>query len=174
LTMTTHDFTLVLDRWPTDAEQDALFASGCDDATFGDEQGVPIAEFDRSAETSAEAIASAVETINNAGIRVLRILDHDLMTLADIANRLGQSRESVRRYVTGDRGPGGFPPPVNPARGGTVFYRWSEVAPWVREHLGIDVPEEDPTLVFANLILQARQYSRHVPNADRLVNLLNT
>jgi len=172
--VTTYDFTLVLDRWPTEDEQDSLFASGCDDATFGDEQGVPVAEFDREAETPAEAVASAIQTLDRAGLRALRVIDHDLMTLADVAIRLGQSRESVRRYATGDRGPGGFPPPANPARGGTVFYRWSEIAPWVRQHLGIEVQEEDPTLAFANLILQARQYSKHVSNAELLTSLLNT
>jgi len=44
----------------------------------------------------------------------------------------------------------------------------------VRQHLGIEVQEEDPTLAFANLILQARQYSKHVSNAELLTSLLNT
>ncbi|MFI5934501.1 hypothetical protein [Actinoplanes sp. NPDC051494] len=94
------------------------------------------------------------------------------MTLADVADRLGQSRESVRRYATGDRGPGGFPPPVNPARDGTLFYRWSEVAPWVRDRLDLDVPDANPTLVMANLVLQARGVVGRVEGAPALTGLL--
>jgi hypothetical protein len=170
--MTTHVFTLVFDRRPTDEELDALFAAGCDDAAFGMEHGLPVAEFDREAPTLADAIAAAVRAVETAGLTALRVLDEDLVTLADVAGRIGQSRESVRRYATGERGPGGFPPPVNPARDGTVFYRWSEVAPWVRRHLGVDVPDTDPSLVVANLILQARQHRDHVAHISALLDLL--
>ncbi|MCX4469117.1 hypothetical protein OOK41_02095 [Micromonospora sp. NBC_01655] len=170
--MTTHVFTVVLDREPADDELDALFAAGCDDAAFGSENGLPIGEFDREAETMADAIASAVRELDGVGLVALRIADQDLLTLADIADRIGQSRESVRRYTTGERGPGTFPPPVNPARDGTSFYRWSEVAPWIRRNLKIDAPESDPALVVANLVLQARQHRERVPHMAALVNLL--
>ena len=153
--VTTHEFTLVLDRPPTDDELDALHAAGCDDAIFGHEDGLSIAEFDREAPALADAIATAVIQIEQVGLAAVRVLDTDLVTLADIGNRIGQSRESVRRYVTKERGPGEFPPPVNPTREGTVFYRWSEVAPWIRNRLGLHVPDIDPTLVVANLIVQA-------------------
>lgn len=170
--MTTHVFTVVLDRRPTDDELDALFVAGCDDAAFGTEHGLPVAEFDREAPTLADAIASAVRAVETAGLVALRVLDEDLVTLADVAGRIGQSRESVRRYATGERGPGGFPPPVNPAREGTLFYRWSEVAPWVQQHLGIDVPDTDPALVVANLVLQARQHRDQVAHMSALSDLL--
>jgi hypothetical protein len=168
----TYAFTVVLDRRPTETELDALFEAGCDDALFGVEKGLPVGEFDREASNLAEAIASAVRDVESTGLTVLRILDEDLLTLADIADRIGQSRESVRRYATGERGPGGFPPPVNPARDGTVFYRWTEVAPWLRSRLGLDIPEVDPALVFANLVLQARQHRDRVDHASALTDLL--
>lgn len=170
--MTAHAFIVVLDRRPTDDELDALMAAGCDDAAFGVEHGLPVAEFDREAPALADAIVSAVRDIEADGLVALRILDEDLVTLADIADRIGQSRESVRRYTTGERGPGGFPPPANPAREGTVFYRWSEVAPWVRRHLGVDVPDVDPALVVANLVLQARQHRDKVAHMSALSDLL--
>ncbi|MGW5556617.1 helix-turn-helix transcriptional regulator [Micromonospora sp. NPDC003944] len=170
--MTMHVFTLVLDRQPTDDELDALCAEGCDDAAFGTENGLPIAEFDRESDTMADAIASAVKTLDHAGLTAVRVLDQDLVTLADIAGRIGQSRESVRRYATGDRGPGTFPPPVNPAREGTVFYRWSEVRSWVGRNLNIQAPDSDPALVVANLVLQARQHRERVPHWGTLVELL--
>jgi hypothetical protein len=170
--MTPYGFRVVLDRVPTDDELDALFAAGCDDAAFSMEQGLSIAEFDREAPTLADAIVSAVRDIESASLVVMRVLDEDLVTLADIGDRVGQSRESIRRYATGERGPGGFPPPVNPGREGTVFYRWSEVAPWVREHLAVNVPDVAAALIVANLILQARRIQGQVDNMDALRDLL--
>ncbi|HEX6076633.1 MAG TPA: hypothetical protein VFZ32_15390 [Micromonosporaceae bacterium] len=168
-----HTFTVILDRRPTDLELDALFEAGCDDAVFGIEQRMPIAQFDREAATLADAVASAVRDLESVGLTALRVIDEDLVTLADIANRIGQSRESVRRYVTGERGPGGFPPPVNPAREGTVFYRWSEVAPWIRSRLRTEVSDVDPALVVANLVLQARQHRNQVAHISALSDLLS-
>src|SRR6476469_6997859 len=162
LVVTTHVFTIVLDRLPTDVEFEDLFSAGCDDASFGTEGNLPIAEFDREASSLAEAIVSAVHSLEAVGLSPVRVVDQDLLTLADIGARLGQSRESIRRYVTGLRGPGGFPPSVNPTREGTAFYRWSEVAPWAREHLQIDVSVEDPTLVAANLMLQIRRFRERI------------
>jgi hypothetical protein len=170
--MSGHVFTLVLDYVPTHEQFEALVAAGCDDAAFGVESGLAVAEFDRTASTLADAIASAVRAVESAGLRALRVVDEDLLTLADIADRIGRSRESIRRYVTGQRGAGGFPPPVNPTRDGATFYRWSEVATWIREHLDVDVPDTDPTLVVANLILQARQYRTQVIHMSALIDLL--
>jgi hypothetical protein len=170
--MGTHVFTVVLDRRPTDAELDALFEAGLDDATFGVERDFPVVEFDREAPALADAVASAVRQLDVVGLAPVRVLDNDLLTLADIADRIRQSRESVRRYATGERGPGGFPPPANPARAGTVFYRWSEVAPWVRDKLGLDAPDNDPALVVANLVLQARQLKGKVEHMSALSDLL--
>src|SRR4051794_154208 len=108
--MTTYTFTLVLNRRPTDQEVDELFGAGCDDATFGADDGIPIAEFDREASALVDAIVSAVRAIESVGLTAVRVMDQDLVTLADISDRIGQSRESVRRYAAGTRGPGGFPP----------------------------------------------------------------
>lgn len=170
--MGTHSFTIVLDRQPTDSELDELFSIGCDDAAFGTEGGVPTAEFDRETPDLANAIVSAVRALESVNLSPLRVVDQDLLTLADMANRIGQSRESIRRYAQGSRGPGGFPPPVNPAREGTTFYRWSEAALWFEKHLGIDTSDSDSTLVAANLILQARRLRDRVTNMPVLVELL--
>jgi hypothetical protein len=167
-------FTFVLNRPPTDDELDAFFAAGNDDVIFGAENGLPIAEFDREASSLTEAIVSAVRSVESVGLVPVRVIDQDLLTLADIADRIGQSRESVRRYATGERGPGGFPPPVNPVRDGTVFYRWSEVVPWIQEHLDVDVSDGELALVVANLVLQARQHRSRVDNIAVLSQLLTT
>jgi hypothetical protein len=170
--MSSYVFRVVLAQRPTDTELNKFIDSGVEDATFGTERGVPIVEFDREATSLAEAVASAVRDLEDADMTAIRVVDEDLVTLADIADRVGQSRESIRRYATGDRGPGGFPPPVNPSRDGTVFYRWSEAAPWLCQTLGLDVPEVDPALVVANLVLQARQLVSRVERASALTDLL--
>jgi len=167
-----HVFTFVLDHEPNDHQLDTLIDAGCDDAAFGVEHGIAIAEFDRDAPTLADAIASAVIAVESTGLQALRVIDNDLLTLADIADRVGQSRESIRRYATGQRGDGGFPPPVTPGRDGATFYRWSEVAPWLRERLDLAVQDPDPVLVVANLILQARQHRSQVAHISALSDLL--
>jgi hypothetical protein len=170
--MATHVFTLILDREPTDEEFDALVEAGCDDAAFGVDGGLAVADFDRKAPALADAIASAVRAIESVGLRAIRVVDGDLLTLADIADRIGRSRESIRRYTTGARGGGNFPPPANSGREGAAFYRWSEVAPWLRTHAGIDAPNPEVGLVVANLVLQARQHRDRVPHMAALSALL--
>lgn len=91
-----------------------------------------------------------------------------MVTLAEIADRAGRSRENVRRYSIGERGGGDFPPPVNPGGEGTIFYRWSEVVPWLRDHIGLDVTVEEPALVVANHLLQARDQAARVPHCSVL------
>ena len=55
--------------------------------------------------------------------------------MADIAARAGRPRESVRLLVTGERGPGGFPPPVNDPRSRYRLWRSSEVQLWFEKSL---------------------------------------
>lgn len=151
-------FMIVLNRAPDDTEIETLFEAGCDDAAIAIEGGHAVAEFDREADSLAGAIVSAVRDIERAGFFAARVLDGDLMTLADIAERVGRSREALRLYSTGARGPGGFPPAVNP--GGEVrFWRWTEVAPWLKAY-GIPVAEEGAVLAAANAALQFRALSR--------------
>ena len=55
-----------------------------------------------------------------------------------------------------------------------MFYRWSEVAPWLRQHLetAAAIPDVDAALVYANLIVQARQLRRRVEQPAALTDLL--
>jgi hypothetical protein len=166
-------FRLILDRKPTDDELDLLFEAGCDDAGFERGPRGASASFNREAPTLAGAVASAIQDVESTGLRVTGVVERDLWTVDDIADRIGRSREAVRRYTTGERGPGGFPHPFDPEpRDRYVFYRWSEVAPWLREKLGLDVEDPDPTLLVANSILQARKHRDRVANMKALTDLL--
>lgn len=130
--MDTYEFTLVIDGDVMGDEAiDALFEAGCDDATFGGIDGSSYGGFDREAETLEQAIASAIAQVESVhGLVVVRVEPDDLVTLTDIAHRLGRTRESVRLLAAGERGPGGFPPPVSHLRTRNRLWRWSDVAAW--------------------------------------------
>lgn len=130
--MTEHNFTLILSG-DVEKQLDALYEAGCDDATFGSVDGVPYAEFDREAPTLAQALRSAIADVESVpGISVQRVEPDDLVTAAEIAARLGRSRESVRLLIAGRRGDRAFPAPVSHMRERNRLWRWSEVASWAQ------------------------------------------
>lgn len=150
-----HEFTLVLEGSdvlePRNLE--AWFEAGCDDATFGEVDGIGFADFSREGPTAPEAILSAIEQVESAvpTVRVIRVEPDDLVNASDIAHRLGRSRESVRLLVAGERGPGGFPPPVSHLRARGRLWRWAEVARWAQEALDDDVSHDDAPMFIAAL-----------------------
>jgi predicted DNA-binding transcriptional regulator AlpA len=163
-------FALVLDRVPTGDDLARLFTLGCDDAAFGAEGDIAVAEFDRYAETTAAAIVSATRAVESAGLRPTDVAATLRLTLHDIADRTGLSPETLLRHVMA----GDFPAPVNPGRSGPVFYDWNEVAPWLRDRIGLDVDDTDPVLLLASLLLQARRLRPAVPDAATLDVLLTS
>jgi predicted DNA-binding transcriptional regulator AlpA len=68
-------------------------------------------------------------------------VDQDLVSVSDIAQRAGRSRESVRLLVGAGRGPGGFPAPVGVVGDEIKVWPWSEVRDWFDKALGIDLGE---------------------------------
>jgi len=144
--MTEHEFTLVIDGDLADEKVAAtLFEVGCDDATFGIIDGIGYGEFIREASTFADAVMSAIRQVESvAGLRVMHIEPDDIVTMTDIAERLDRTRESVRLLIAGQRGPGGFPPPISHSRERSRLWRWSDVAEW----LGQIEPEEEESARF--------------------------
>lgn len=121
-----------------EAAIDALFEAGCDDATVGWAGPVQYLDFDREAETLAEAVFEATDAVESAvdGIRVVHVEPDELVTMAEIAARTGRSRESVRLLIHGDRGPGDFPAPATHFRSRNRMWDWRAVAAWFAEALG--------------------------------------
>jgi hypothetical protein len=107
--MTEHEFTLVIDGDLADeTSARALFEAGCDDATFGVVDGVGYGEFLREAPSFAAAVLSAVDQVESIqGLQVMRVEPDDIVTMAEIGDRLDRTRESVRLLIAGQRGPGG-------------------------------------------------------------------
>jgi hypothetical protein len=151
------EFTLVIagDVMP-DTVIDALFETGCDDATFSGGQEASLGVFHRESSTFGEAAASAIGAVESVpGLVVQRIEPDDLVTLSEIAQRLGRTRESVRLLVAGARGPGAFPAPISHLRTRNRLWRWSDVAAWA----GVATPQQvhDAKLIAAlNAALELR------------------
>ena len=108
-----HDFALVLTgiaELSSEAEN-ALFEAGCDDGTISVRFGRIYMTFSRNAACLKDAILSAIRDVQSAkiGALVLRVDTCNLVTQADIARKIGRTRQLVHQYITGRRGPGGFP-----------------------------------------------------------------
>ena len=167
--METYQFTLIIEGadLQTDDMIDALYDAGCSDALIGRADGVQYVDVDREASSLEEAILSAVADVEHLeGVEVVRLADAGLVSMADIANRMGRTRESVRLLIAGERGPGGFPPPVTDPRGRYRLWRWSEVERWLTTHFGDQPTHHDDHVAEAiNAGLELRHHSRYVnPN----------
>ena len=94
--MPIHHFTLILDGpdLQDDALIDRLFEAGCNDAAIGRSDGSQYADFDREAASLDEAVLSAVTDVEHVeGVNVVRVADVGLVSMTDIANRIGSTRE---------------------------------------------------------------------------------
>jgi predicted DNA-binding transcriptional regulator AlpA len=146
-----YSFTLILDG-PADLDtmEAAIYGVGCDDALVGIRSGVAFVDFDRMAESLSAAIVSAIDDIKKVhGVSVLRIEPDDVVNMSEIARRLDQSRESIRKYINSERRSGGFPAPISNVTGRSMRWRWNEVAKWLIANGKL---ADNPTLREASLI----------------------
>jgi hypothetical protein len=156
---------------------DRLYEAGCNDATLGTRCGTHFAMFHRKAASPTEAIVSAIEDIEGAGVglRVVRVEPDELVTAGEIAERAGVSREAIRLYAQGKRGPGGFPAPVAGLQQKSPLYRWSDVAAWLDRARGgpkrLDTTEAD-AIAFLNAALEVRRLAPNVPDAETAIRRL--
>lgn len=146
--MSSHEFTLIVEGPDLQDEShvDALFEAGFDDATVGKVGSIQYLDFDRAADSFADAVFSATEKLESAvpGVRVVHLEPDDLVTMSEIAERAGRTRESVRLLISGDRGPGGFPAPATHFRSRQRMWRWQEVSVWFVDKLGDPQVVGDP------------------------------
>jgi hypothetical protein len=170
-----HDFTLVLAD-PielTEEVEDALYNAGCDDATISLRAGRMFITFSRVGESLKDSVLAAIANVRkaNIGTDVLRVDYCNLVTQADIARKIGRSRQLVHQYMMGQRGPGGFPPPVCEICDGQFLWFWCEVAYWlyensmVREHVLRDAEEVE----VINNVLELERQRKRTPELTREV-----
>jgi hypothetical protein len=132
----TYEFTLIVDGIADidDATVDALYEAGCDDSSLGVRSGAFIASFDRESESFEDAVLSAIADIRkaNVGATGFRLSSRDLVTLSDVARRIGKTKQAISNYAKGIRGPGGFPHAAVEAK--DPLYEWSDVAAWLETY----------------------------------------
>ena len=167
----THEFTLIVAGADvqTDEALNALAEVGCDDATVGSSGGVQHLDFDREASSYLAAVLSAIEDVEAAvpGVRTVRVLPDEYVTLAEIAQRTGRTRESARLLSIGERGPGGFPPPAARGAERNKLWRWPEVAAWFASALGEPAHlAPPPAQRAANALLDLRASTTELGRAE--------
>ncbi|NUU05360.1 hypothetical protein [Leifsonia sp. C5G2] len=170
--MSTHTFTVLLDRTPTDDEQDRLYEAGLDDAALEIDHGAALLHVDRASSSLDQAILSVVRDVHSAGFRVSGLQQDDLVSLKTIAQRAGRTYESMRLLATGQRGPGGFPAPLS--GDGWSLHSWSLVAGWLREHYGLSDAADDysRTIAVADLMARAQLIAQSGPRRIDLESLM--
>jgi hypothetical protein len=175
-----HDFTLVLGNVGelTESIETALFEAGCDDATIALRSGRIFLTFSREGSSLKEAVISAIRDVNkaNIGADVMRVDSCSLVTQADIARRIGRSRQLVHQYITGVRGPGKFPPPVCEITDGAPLWYWCEVARWLWENDMIpeDMLREAEELATINSVLELQWLRQTLPDlTEEILRFVN-
>jgi enamine deaminase RidA (YjgF/YER057c/UK114 family) len=107
---------------------------GIDASVQADHRGGRVI-FTREAEDAVQAVISAVRDVEAAGIRVTGVVE-DRVVVSEIAERARVTDAAVRYWISGERGPGGFPVPMVQHERRSQ-YSWAEVAAWLaRTKLG--------------------------------------
>lgn len=129
--MPTHEFELTISRLLSSGEVERPFALSEGDVTPGVSNGVPMVSVDWEGPTLAEAMIEAIEVVESCGpgLRVVSLEADLLVSLGEIADRVGLTREAVRLRLKGEHSRGPFPLPDLVA-GGRRLWRWSTVAEW--------------------------------------------
>jgi len=175
-----HDFVLVLTGVPEldSRVEDALFEAGCDDATLSVRCGRTFLTFSRTAATLKDAILSAIRDVKKAdiGADVLRVDDCNLVTQADIARRIRRPRQQIHQYITGERGPGGFPAPACHLCDESPLWYWCEVASWLWQNDMIkeEVLRAAEQVSIINAVLELRNQRQVDPQlADEVLHSIS-
>lgn len=87
--MNSYEFTIVATGLSIDGDEwaDRFYEAGCDDALVALQRGLFVLNFDREADTLAEAVDSACADIRRAGATIVRIEPDPLVSASDIAER---------------------------------------------------------------------------------------
>lgn len=129
-----YEFVLILSGISaiTDEVADALYEAGCDDALLALQCGRVTLDFTRRAGSMREAILGAIRDVrrNTLGVDVVGLDTCNTVSQAEIARKMGVTRQAVGLWIAEKRGPGGFPPPSCHLTDGHPLWAWSEVAFW--------------------------------------------
>lgn len=148
---------------------DVLTARGGIDATVQAGHRGGWVMFSRAADDAVQAVVSAIEDVEAAGMRATGVSE-DTVTTDEIARRAKVTGASVRYWVSGERGPGGFPEPVIRRQRGSL-YSWARVSRWLAtaklgevDHLAAETAR---ACVLVGAALTVRDGLRDLPRHDR-------
>jgi hypothetical protein len=148
---------------------DVLTAAGEIDAIVQAGERGGTVTFSREADDAMQAVIRAIEHVEAAGMNVTGVTE-DRVVVAEIAERAGVTPANVRYWVSGERGPGGFPAP-KVRRQRASLYSWAEVSAWLETaKLGeVDhaAAETAQACALANAALIVRRGMRELPAHDR-------
>jgi len=157
-----HEFVLLIAGFDEMTEDmlDALFEAGCDDSTVGSHGGQNYMDFAREAPSFKDAVLSAIADVRkaNVGATVMRVDTPTIVSEGEIAQRIGCSRQVTHQYVTGTRGPGGFPAPTSNVSNAPLW-RWADVATWLKS-AGISADGLEKDLGMLSVINNALEAAR--------------
>ncbi len=157
--------------------EDALYEAGCDDGLLSFRGGICYLEFDREAESLETAIISAIEQVEcvGLGLKVKRAEPSDMVTSAEIARRLGRSRQSIQQLISGVRGAADFPLPIAGVTSKTMLWSWQEVVRWFLDKGKLEdevIYQKAMTLKQINESLGMRQSESQLMNIRRITKIL--
>lgn len=138
--------TLHITGLDSDGHQVALLADhGFDDALITQERagGRGTIEIDVDGPVTREQVRELISRVGGwTDARVIAVGPSVLVTAADVAERVGRTRQNITQLAAGARGPGGWPHPVNPdAR--APLWEWGQVAQWLNTNLDASIPEQE-------------------------------
>jgi hypothetical protein len=148
---------------------DLLAAAGEIDAIVQAGQHGGTVTFSRRADDAMQALVTAIEHAEDAGMDVTGVTE-DRVLASEIAERAGVTPTTVRYWITGERGRGGFPAP-KVRRQRASLYSWAEVSAWLETaKLGeVDhaAAETAQACALVNAALTVRRGMRDLPAHDR-------
>jgi len=121
--------------------------------------------FQRPSDDPERALRDVIGALTGAyGEDAVLGVDPELIDVSGVAGDLGVTREAVRHWADGRRGPGRFPQPVGTVGKGQRVWRWYDVLEWVRRN-GLGDSEGDhpiPThiLLKVDAEIQARRAAK--------------
>ncbi len=169
------DFALILFGISevTDEIAGAIYQAGCDDATVSVRSGRVYVTFSRVSHSMKDAVLSAIADVQSArvGASVMRVDDCNLVTQPEIARRSDRSRQVIHQYITGARGPGGFPPPACNLCDDSPLWYWREVSQWLWENsmLKEDALRDAEEIELINSVLEFKRLKLREPEIARQV-----
>lgn len=134
-----------------------LGAAGCDDAVVGTGQPGRLAlAFAREADSALAALQSALDDVRKVLPQAQLIeATPDLVGLTDVAQRVGVTRQNMRKLMlTHYRS---FPAPVHD--GGTALWHLADVLAWMQARGGY--PVEQPVLELASAAMRVNIFSAY-------------